>query len=106
VTVGTNNDKTGYTATLVNSPESLYGVVMSATTTSVTLSASSGTTFNTTANAYAQSVTRYLTFTSGANKGLPVAITQSSVSGGNLTVNFGATTGVIAATASDTVQID
>ncbi len=91
---------------LAPSPESLTGTVVSATTTSVTFSAGVGTVFNATANAYASVVTRYLTFTSGANKGLTVAVTSSSVASSNLTVGFAATTGVIAATAGDTVQLD
>ena len=97
------------TGTLVGSgpsAESLTGTVVSATTTSVTISAGSGTVFNATANAYASGVPRYLAWTSGSNKGLVVTVTSSSVAGGNLTLSFGATAGVVAATAGDTVQVD
>lgn len=90
------------------SPESIYGTVVSATTTSVTMSAAEGSAFNATSNAYANTAgpVRWLTFTGGSNVGLIVSITGSSVSGSNLTVTFAATAGVVAATAGDPVQID
>lgn len=90
------------------SPESIYGTVVSATTTSVTMSAAEGSALNATTNAYANTAgpVRWLTFTGGSNVGLIVSITGSSVSGSNLTVTFAATAGVVAATAGDPVQID
>lgn len=86
--------------------EALTGTVVSATTTSVVIFATVPASGQT-ANAYAPpGPARYLTFTSGPNAGLVVAITASSYSGGNLTLGFAATTGVVAASAGDTVQID
>jgi hypothetical protein len=92
--------------TLAPSAESLYGTVVSATTISVTISAAEGTVFNIAADAYAGTTPRYLSFTSGANLGVPVTITASAVVSGNLVVGFAGSPGVVAATAGDTVRID
>jgi hypothetical protein len=109
ITFGPGSDLTGTYAGGGGgaSAESLTGTVVSATTTSVTFSATGATVFNTTANAYANgNVPRYLSFTSGANKALVTTVTSSSVASGNLTVGFALTTGIITATAGDSVQVD
>jgi hypothetical protein len=92
--------------TLAPSPESIQGTVVSATTTSATVSYLGGAAFNPTANAYAGAVPRYLSFTSGPNEGLPVVVNSSSVSAGNLTLGFAATVGIVAASPGNTLQVD
>jgi hypothetical protein len=106
---GVNIAKVNSGAAQIDPHENPFGTVVSATTTSVTLSLGTGSpAFNTTSNAYVGTGldTRFLAFTTGANAGMFVEPTASSVSGGDLTIGFNAKVGVTAAASGDAVEIN
>lgn len=87
--------------------EALTGTVVSATAISVTINVPGGVpAWGQTTNAYLSNPPYVLKFTSLPGRTLGVAITGSSYSAPNLTLNFAATTGVGTAPVDSTVQVD